>query len=179
MPKALVFLADGFEDIEAVAVIDVLRRAGINVKTLGLVGNIVTSARGVRVYADDRLIDFDNANDYDAIVLPGGAVGTENLGKHDKVLKIIDDFSKKGKLICAICAAPAILAKRGLLKDKRATIFPGMEKFLDKPRSEAVVIDGNIITSQGPGTAIAFGLKIVEMLMGSGVSSRVKQDLVA
>ncbi|HLC51128.1 MAG TPA: DJ-1 family glyoxalase III [archaeon] len=179
MPKALVFLADGFEDIEGVAVIDVLRRAGINVKTVGLVGNIVTSARGVRVYADERLIDFDKASEFDAIVLPGGAVGTENLGKHEKVLRVIDDFAKSGKLICAICAAPSILAKRGLLKEKRATIFPGMEKLLDKPRDEAVVVDGNIITSQGPGTAIAFGLKIVEMLMGPGISSRLKQDLVA
>lgn len=175
--KVLVTLADGFEEIEAFAVVDVLRRAGIEVIAAGVGGNIVTGAHKIRVNADARLLDIQPEN-FSGIVLPGGP-GTENLMRSERVLKIVDDFAKQGKLVAAICAAPLILARLGLLKERKATIYPGLEKELGKPRSEAVVVDGNIITSQGPGTAVAFALRIVEQLMGKPKALQIKQDIVA
>lgn len=179
MTKILVPLADGFEDIEAIAVIDVLRRAGVDVVTAGAIGNIVTSRSKVRVHVEERLIDLDDFSKYDGIVLPGGSMGVELLSKNERLLKLIENFAKNGKLVGAICAAPSILVKLGLLKDRRATIHPGMEKLLDKPRGDIVVADGNIITSQAPGTAIPFALKLVEYLLGKQTAARIKSEIVA
>ena len=176
--KILVPLVDGFEEIEVTAVVDILRRAGIEVITAGLGGNIVTGAHNIRLNSDARLMDI-NADSFSGIVLPGGSPGTENLMRSERVTMIVDDFSKQGKLVAAICAAPRILAKLGLLKERKATIYPGYEKELGKPRNDPVVADGNIITSQGPGTAVAFALKIVEQLMGKPKALQVKQDIVA
>lgn len=177
MGKILVPLAEGFEEIEAFAIVDVLRRAGLDVVVAGTPGNLVLGAHGVRVNTDARLIDVEESK-LDSIVLPGGP-GTDNLIRDERLLKMVDSFARKGKLVAAICAAPSILAKLGLLKDRKATIFPGMEKLLDRPRSDPVVVDGNIITSQGPGTAIAFSLKIVEHLLGKDKAVKLKQQLVA
>lgn len=179
MPKILVPLADGFEDIEAIAVIDILRRAGIEVVTAGAMGNIVTSRSKLRIHTDERLIDLDDFSKYDGVVLPGGSMGVEILSRNDRILRLVENFVKTGKLVGAICAAPSILAKLGLLKDRRATIHPGMEKLLDKPRGEPVVADGNVITSQAPGTAIAFALKLVEYLLGKQTAARLKSEVVA
>lgn len=176
MPKILIPIAEGFEEIEAFAVVDILRRAGVEAVTAGIPGNLITGAHKIRVNADVRLIDIETEK-FDGIVLPGGA-GYENLMRNERVLKITEDFAKKGKLVAAICAAPLILAKLGLLKDKKATIYPGFEKHLDRPRADAVVVDGNIITSQGPGTAIAFALKIVEQLCGREKALQTKQQIV-
>lgn len=176
--KILVPLVDGFEEIEMAAVVDILRRAGIEVTTAGLGGNIVTGAHNIRVSADARLMDI-NADAFSGIALPGGSPGTENLMRSERVLKITDDFAKQGKLVAAICAAPRILAKLGLLKERRATVYPGYEKELGKPRNDPVVADGNIITSQGPGTATVFALKIVEQLAGKPKALQIKQDIVA
>ena len=177
MVKVLIPIAEGFEDIETITVIDVLRRAGIEVETAGVNGNIITSMNGVRMHTDSRLIDMDKIT-HDGIVLPGGNPGYKNLGNSDRVKKVIDLFAKHGKVVAAICAAPAVLAEMGLLKDKRATIYPGMEKNLDMPRGEKVVVDGNFITSQGPGTAMEFSLKIVEHFMGKQKSDLLRQQLV-
>ncbi|TRZ54280.1 DJ-1/PfpI family protein [archaeon] len=176
--KILVPLVDGFEEIEVSAVVDILRRAGIEVTMAGIGGNIVTGAHGIRVNSDARMLDI-NADSFSGIVLPGGSPGTENLMRSERVTKIVDDFSKQGKLVAAICAAPRILAKLGLLKERKATIYPGYEKELGKPRNDPVVADGNIITSQGPGTAVAFALKIVEQLMGKPKMLQIKQNIVA
>jgi 4-methyl-5(b-hydroxyethyl)-thiazole monophosphate biosynthesis len=178
MPKVAVLIADGFEEIEALATVDILRRAGITVNTMGLTGNLVTSRSGVRLYADARLIDTD-ASGYDAIVLPGGSQSVDTIARHQSALRMIEDFAKRGKLVAAICAAPKILAQQGLLRDKRATVYPGMEKLLDRPRNDKVVVDGNIITSQGAGTAIDFALVIVEQLAGKAAAARVRQEIVA
>lgn len=177
MPRLLLLLADGFEETEAMTVVDVLRRAGIVVDMAGLTGNIVTGMTGVRVHADTRFVDVE-ADRYDGLVLPGGS-GVDTVMAHSTAMGVIDRFAKSGKFIGAICAAPKILVKLGALRDKRATIYPGYEKLLDRPRSDRVVVDGNIMTSQGPGTAMEFALRIVEQFSGKAVAARMKQQLVA
>ncbi len=177
MVKVLIPIAEGFEDIETLTVIDVLRRAGIEVETSGVNGNIITSMQGVRIHTDSRLVDVDKIT-HDGIVLPGGNPGYKNLMNSDRVKKIVDLFARNGKVVAAICAAPLMLAKMGLLKDKRATIYPGMEKELDMPRGEKVVVDGNFITSQGPGTAMEFSLRIVEHFVGKQKADLLRNQLV-
>ncbi len=178
MVKVLVPIAEGFEDIETATVIDVLRRAGIEVETAGLRGNIITSMNGVRVHTDSRLIDFDRLT-HDGIVLPGGDPGFKNLLKSDMVKKVVDLMAKNGKVVAAICGAPIVLAELGLLNGVRATIYPGMEKNLDMPRGDKVVVDKNFITSQGPGTAMEFALRIVEHFLGKQKASLLRKELVA
>lgn len=176
--RVMVTLADGFEDVEALAVVDLLRRAGISVDTVGVIGTVITSKSNVRMMVDKKIGDV-NANDYDVIVLPGGLQGVQNLSRSSKLIEMLKDFNEKGKLIAAICAAPSILAKIGLLDNKKATIFPGMERELPKPRAERVVIDGNIITSQAPGTAIEFALTLVGKLAGKNKADELKRQIVA
>ena len=170
----MVPLAEGFEEIEALTVVDVLRRAGIDVDTVGVVGSVISSAHGIRLMVDKRLSEVDQAN-YDAIILPGGNPGYINLGRSSQLIEMLKKFNSQNKLIGAICGAPSILAKEGFLDNKRATIFPGNEKILAYPRDKPVVIDGNIITSQGPGTAMEFALKIVEKLLGAEKVQKLKQ----
>lgn len=176
--KVLIPLVDGFEEIEAFAVVDILRRAGIEAVTAGVSGNIVTGAHNIRASTDARMLDIQ-PDGFSGIVLPGGSPGTENLMRSERIVRITDDFAKQGKLVAAICAAPRILAKLGHLKERKATVYPGYEKELGKPRNDPVVADGNIITSQGPGTAVPFALKIVEQLMGKPKALQIKQDIVA
>jgi 4-methyl-5(b-hydroxyethyl)-thiazole monophosphate biosynthesis len=173
----MVPLADGFEDIEALTVVDVLRRAGIKVDTVGIIGTVVTSRSNVRLMVDKKISDV-NDEEYDGIVLPGGKIGVENLGRSSRLLEILKRMNEKGKLIAAICAAPSLLAKIGLLDNKKATIYPGMEKELPRPRAERVVIDSNIITSQAAGTAMEFVLAIVEKLVGKAKAIELRKHLV-
>jgi len=177
MVKVLVPLAEGFEEIEATSVIDILRRAGVNVVTAGIPGSLVVGSRNLRVNADTKLSDID-PEDFDAIVLVGGYPGYVNLGKTQKVMNIITSFNEEKKLIAAICASPTILAKVGILEDRKATVYPGMEKELPYPRGDKVVVDEHIITSQGPGTAILFALKLIEVLVGKDKAKAVKKELV-
>lgn len=176
--KIMVPLAEGFEEVEALTVVDVLRRAGINVETVGVMGSVVSSAHGVRVMADKKLLEV-NADEYDGIVLPGGSPGYLNLGKSSKIIEILNRFDSAGKLIAAICGAPSVLAKAGILERKKATIHPGMEKELPHPRGEKVVVDGNVITSQAAGTAMDFALAIVEALQGRDKALQLRRQLVA
>ena len=175
--KLIVPFTDGFEEIEAFTIVDVLRRAGIEAVITGIPGNMITSAHGIRMIADERFVDI-NPEKFDGIVLPGGYPGYENLSKSNDLLKVIRDFNGKGKLVAAICGSPYVLAKAGILADKKATIYPGMEKFLDRPRPDKVVVDGNIITSQGPGTAIDFALAVVEYLLGKTKADKLRAELV-
>jgi 4-methyl-5(b-hydroxyethyl)-thiazole monophosphate biosynthesis len=177
MSKLLMVLADGFEETEALTTVDVLRRAGIGVDMAGLTGNIVSGMTGIRVHTDTRFIDLET-DKYDGLILPGGSA-VDTIMAHTTAMGVIDKFAKSGKFIGAICAAPKILVKLGALKDKRATIAPGLEKLLDRPRSDKVVVDGNIMTSQGPGTAMEFALRIVEQFSGKAMASKMKQQLVA
>ena len=175
--NVLVPLAEGFEEIEALATVDVLRRAGINTVTTGIPGTMVQGSRGIKVFADKRLEDI-NFDEFDVLVLPGGNPGYMNLEKSNTIMDAIRKFDENGKTIAAICMAPTLLAKAGVLEDRMATVYPGGERQLPKPREGKVVVDGHIITSQGPGTAIDFALKIVETLMGPEKSDDVIRLLV-
>lgn len=160
-----VFLADGFEEIEALAPVDILRRGGVEVKTVGIGGNKVSGSHKIPVFCD-LTEDGINLAEAEAIVLPGGMPGTVNLENSPAVKSAIEYAVKNGKLIGAICAAPSILGKAGLLRGKRATCFPGFEKYLDGALfcDLPAVRDGNIITSRGAGAALEFGFSLLGAL---------------
>lgn len=171
MKKIAAMLADGFEEVEAFAVIDLLRRADIEITMISIMENCnkVNGAHGIIVVADALIEDID-FNNYDGIFLPGGMPGTNNLDKCNELCDIINDFNNQGKLLTAICAAPKIYGRLGILKGKKATCFPGFERDLlgAEVLCEKVVEDGNIITSRGMGTAIDLGLKLVARLKSDG-----------
>ncbi|MFH1442317.1 MAG: DJ-1 family glyoxalase III [Candidatus Omnitrophota bacterium] len=175
--KALVILADGFEEIETVSCVDILRRAGIDVTMAGLKGLKVTGSRKIILLADKKLNKIKE--EFDACVLPGGSTGAENLSHSKKVKSIIEKMNQEGKLIAAICASPAVvLAPLGILDNKSATCFPGDQKYFNKNttyNNTPIVIDNNIITSQGPGTSLLFALTIVKKLCGKEISDKVKK----
>lgn len=168
--KALVPLAEGFEEIEAVSIIDVLRRAGIDVITAHVTGNPVTGSHGIPVTADRRL-DGVHAEDFDLIVLPGGMPGSENLRNDERVLALVRQIQSSGGLVAAICAAPTVLAAAGVLAGRQATCFPGCESELAGAiyNPKPVVVDGTIVTGRGAGCAIPFALEIVGLLKGKDV----------
>ena len=167
MVSAVVFLAPGFEEIETVTVVDVLRRCGVKVVIAGLEAYTIEGAHCMKI-ASDASIDDVAIKDFDAVICPGGNLGYVNLRKDPRVLAMIKEAFNSNKLVAAICAAPAVLSDAGILKNRNCTIYPGLEKELEKgggkPRKELVVEDGNIITSQGPATALLFALKVAERL---------------
>ncbi|MFZ7119638.1 MAG: DJ-1 family glyoxalase III [Eubacteriaceae bacterium] len=178
--KVYIHLAEGFEEIEALTVVDVLRRANIHIEMVSVLGTKeVVGAHDIKVVSD-VLFEEANYEDCDMIVFPGGMPGTLNLEKHKELIKIIKDFYSRDKWIAAICAAPKILGNLGLLKEKKATCYPGFEEELvgAKLSDENVVLDSNIITSRGPGTAITFSLKIVEVLLGKDISQDLMQKMI-
>ncbi|RZN39391.1 MAG: DJ-1/PfpI family protein [Methanophagales archaeon ANME-1-THS] len=177
---AVLLLATGFEEIEATSVVDVLRRAGVEVTIAGLQAGAIQGAHGIKVLPDTTLGEIEPKK-FDAVILPGGNPGYVNLGRDKRVLDAVKTAFELGKIVAAICAAPSVLAQAGILKGKRATIFPGMESALTgaKPLSERVVMDGNLVTSQGPGTALEFALTLVELLVGKQKAQEVKTGLVA
>jgi 4-methyl-5(b-hydroxyethyl)-thiazole monophosphate biosynthesis len=179
--KAIVILAEGFEEIEAITPIDVLRRAGIEVTVAGLSDIKVKGARGIVVEADKRLDEA--GRDFDVCVLPGGSVGAANLAASEKVKSMIRGMNQNNKIIAAICAAPnVVLAPMGLLKKRSVTGYPGLTENIGKEtlyKEESVVVDGNIITSRGPATALLFALTIVENLVGKETSDKVKKATLA
>ncbi len=176
--KVCIPLADGFEDIEALAVVDILRRAGISIDTVGVPGSVITSKSGVRLMVDKRVSQI-KADDYDGIILSGGGKNVDTLSRTSSVMEAVKRLDARGKLVAAICAAPTILVKAGVLDGRRATIFPGMERELPKPRADKIVVDGKIVTSQGAGTAVEFALKIVELLTNRNKAEKVRQEIVA
>ena len=180
MTRVLVPLAEGFEEIEAVTVVDLLRRAGVEVRTAALGALSVTGSHGITVQADMAL-DAARAFDFDMIVLPGGMPGADHLKKDARVTALLRQFSAAGRYTAAICAAPSVLAHAGLLEGRAATSFPG---FLDagsapgiRLRQDAVVIDGKVVTSRGAGTAMDFGLALVEVLEGAVIRREVESRL--
>jgi 4-methyl-5(b-hydroxyethyl)-thiazole monophosphate biosynthesis len=170
-------LADGFEEIEATTTIDILRRGGVNVTTAGLQGTIIRGARGVKLIADMKMDDV-NFDKFDGMILVGGDPGWRNLSMSKRIMDAVQKYHGSRKTLAAICAAPCILAKAGVLAEKRATVYPGMEREIPRPRSEKVIADGHVITSQGPGTAVDFALKIVELMSGKERASRVRKEIV-
>ncbi len=178
--KALVILADGFEEIEAVSCVDILRRAGVDVVLAGLNDIKAIGSRKLILLADKKLAEIKD--DFDACVLPGGSIGAENLSHSEIARSIIKKMYQDGKLIAAICASPAVvLAPLGILDNKSATCYPGMQEYFNKSttyKNSPVVIDENIITSQGPGTSLLFALTIVEKLCGKEISDKVKESAI-
>lgn len=180
MAKVLVPLAQGCEELEAVTVVDLLRRAGIEVITAGLDEQPVRASRGMVLVADMTLASA-LLQEYDMIVLPGGLPGADNLRDDDRIIERLRSMSAAGKYTAAICAAPKVLAHAGLLQGKRATSFPGALEtdsipdldYLERP----VVMDGNVITSRGPGTAMDFALALIELLAGKQRRDEVEAGL--
>ena len=172
------FLADGFEVIEAMSPLDMLRRAKIETVTVGVTGKNVTASCGVTVTADITIDEF-TFNNADAIILPGGMPGTLNLEENSVVQSAIDKADAEGKLICAICAAPSVLGHKGLLNGKEATCYPGFEDALEGASlsEKYVAVDGNIITARGAGVSVEFGLEIVKQLKGEAESQRVRKSI--
>ena len=177
--KVLVILADGFEEVEALSPVDVLRRSGaaVTVAALGYEAGTrsVRGAHDVHVVCDALLANVAGQA-FDAVVLPGGMPGAKNLHASALVTKVIQDTFGRGDLVCAICASPAyVLAPTGVLDGKKATCYPGCESVAPSVgfTGERVVRDGNVITSAGPGTALEFGLAVSEALFGSAVSGKI------
>ena len=178
--KVLIPLANGFEDIEAIAVIDVLRRGGVDVTTASIHDTTeVRSAHGVSLRADVLFVDAEKA-DYDALILPGGGEGTANLGRSESVRARLRRQHDEKRLLCAICAAPTVLVAAGVLDPEvHVTCYPTCRDGLDRPWASApVVADGNVITGQAPGSAILFALVVLQALVGEPVARKVAQGMV-
>jgi len=181
MPKVLVPLAQGCEELEAITVIDLLRRAEIEVITAGLDAQPVIASRGVRLIADTEL-DAVLDESFDLIVLPGGLPGADHLDEDPRIQALLKKQDQGKRKIAAICAAPKVLASAGLLENKTATAYPGTLESLQLPDTKisdsSVWIDGNIITSRGPGTAMDFALALIEQLCGVSTRDKVEAGLV-
>ena len=171
-------LADGFEEIEALTPLDILRRAGVNVKTVSIKDKTVTGAHNIPVTADAVVSELDSIDDMELLILPGGA-GHELLDASNAAHAMINHAHEKGLYIAAICAAPSILGKKMLLSGKRATCFPGYEKYLygAEVTDEKVVVDGKFITARGAGAAAEFGFKICELLKGAKTASELSSAM--
>lgn len=180
MAKVLVPLAQGCEELEAVTVIDLLRRAGIEVVTAGLRPGSVRASRGT-VLVPDRTLDEALQRDYDMVVLPGGLPGADHLNADPRILALLKRMASRGQYTAAICAAPKVLATAGLLMRRRATSFPGAlsdEQLEGVLYEEAPVVqDGTIVTSRGPGTAMDFALHLIELLAGKDKRDEVERAL--
>lgn len=181
MAKVLVPLAEGCEELEAVTIIDLLRRAGIEVVTAGLQPGIVKASRGTQLVPDATL-DAVLRDEFDMIVLPGGMPGAQHLREDPRIIALLKKMAEQGKYTAAICAAPTVLAEAGLLVGKRVTSYPGFLDKLDVPGmaylKDAVVKDGKILTSRGPGTAMDFALALIEALAGKARRDEVEAGLV-
>lgn len=180
MKRVNIYLAEGFEEIEAITVVDTLRRADVDARMVSITGKKeVKGSHGVTVNADELFEKADNAG-ADMIVLPGGMPGTRYLGEHKGLKEIIMGFAERNKPIAAICAAPSILGKMGLLDKKKAVCFPGFEEFLKGAvvGEDIVVQEGSFITSKGPGTAIYFALRLVEMLTDRETAEELREGMI-
>ena len=178
--KVYVHLATGFEEVEALTVVDVLRRGKIGVETVSVTGErTVIGAHDIPVMAD-LLIEDGDYDSCDMMVFPGGLPGTTNLADHEGLLRHLRDFMEAGKWLVAICAAPIIFGELGLLDGRKAVCYPGMERHLYGAdiQNTNVVVDGNYITSKGPATAMEFALKLVEVLAGENAAKEVAKGLL-
>ncbi len=180
MKTIFVFLATGFEEIEALTPVDVLRRAGLDVQTVSVMNEqTVAGAHGVPVVADKMFAEI-NPEDAEMILLPGGLPGATNLDEHAGLSELIMKFAEAGKPLAAICAAPLVLGNRGLLQGKKATCYPGFETYLSGAEYTAnlVEVDGNVITGKGPGAAMEFAFAIVEKYCGIAKVQELKQGMM-
>lgn len=179
MSTVYAFFADGFEEIEAFTAIDVLKRASLNVEMVSVTGEeVVTGAHDIPLICDSLFSQHD-FSDAQALVLPGGMPGAATLDEHEGLRKLILDFIKTGKPVAAICAAPMVLGKLGLLQGKKVTCYPSFEQYLQGAEctTEPAVMDGNVITGRGPGGAMDFSLLIVEALLGKEKVEELKEAM--
>ncbi len=179
--KILIPMADGFEEIEFVTVADILRRAGLDVVTAGLKEGLIVGSHKIKMMPDTTL-DRIRPEEFDAVVLPGGAPGFINLKNDERVLKVLQNMNKAGKYVCAICGAPSVLIRAGVLEGRKATVSPaGREEMKASTEyvDERVVADRKLITSQSPGTAMEFALKLVETFAGPEKMKEIKKQMLA
>ncbi len=182
MARVLVPLAEGCEELEAVTIIDLLRRAGIEVVSAGLQEGPVKASRGT-VLVPDMPLDQALQNEYDMVVLPGGMPGSDHLNNDARIQSLITSMARQQSWVAAICAAPKVLATAGVLDGRQATAYPGVLQAMQVPglaiqQESAVVCDDKVITSRGPGTAMDFALTLIESLSGQAKRDEVEQGLV-
>ncbi len=180
MKICYVFLAEGFEEVEALTVVDLLRRAQIKVETVSIADtDMVTGSHKISVKADTKIKNI-NLRQAGMLVLPGGMPGTKNLAECKALMDMLNEFNETNRRIAAICAAPSILGELGFLKEKEAVCYPGYEEKLlgAKVLKEEVVTDGNITTSRGMGTAISFGLELIKLIVSETEAGAMKNKIV-
>ncbi|MGN0400213.1 MAG: DJ-1 family glyoxalase III [Blautia sp.] len=180
MANVCVFFANGFEEVEGLTVVDLLRRAGEAVSMVSISDSLyVTGSHGIQIKADS-LFEQAECEKADLLVLPGGMPGTLHLGEHKGLCELLVKFNNEGKKVAAICAAPGVLGANGILKGRKATCYPGCEDKLKGAVlcTEEVVRDGNVTTSRGVGTAIAFGLELIAQLEGEVKAHQIKKSIV-
>lgn len=180
MAEVCVFLADGFEEIEGLTVVDLLRRAEISTVMVGIQGKReITGSHHIQVQAD-MLLEELNTEDTQLLVLPGGMPGTANLGSCQQLTDLLQKWNSQGKRIGAICAAPSVLGNLGILKGKKAVCYPGFEDKLlgAEVLMERVVTDQNVTTSRGMGTAIPFGLELISLLRGTETAEKIRNSII-
>lgn len=178
--KVYIFLADGFEDIEGLTVVDLMRRAGIEIETVSISDtDEITTSHGIRMKTD-RIFDGTDFSDADMLVLPGGMPGTKYLGEYQPLRNLLTDFYNKGGKVAAICAAPTVLASLGFLEGRNATAYPSCMDGLEgaKASLERVVVDGNVTTSRGLGTAVDFALSLIGQLLGEEKADEIAESVV-
>ncbi len=173
------FLGTGFEETEAIAPLDLLRRAGIEVKTVGLIGPVITGSHGIPVVADMEIGQLD-ISDAEMVILPGGLGGVASIRSCAKAMEAVKQVWEAGKFTAAICAGPTVLADLGIVDGRNATCYPGCEEGMGKAHmvAEAAVRDGKLITGTSAGCAVAFGLKLIEALKGEAEANRIADQIV-
>lgn len=179
--KAAIFLAKGYEEVEAVGIIDVLRRGGINLDIISIAGSeMVEGAHGISIRTDKTFYQVDY-NLYDMILLPGGMPGTRNLGAHEDLCKLIVDFHKQKKWLCAICAAPSVFGRLGILEGEHAVCYPGFEKELKGASiSEMdVCVSNHFITGKGPGVVLEFSYQVLEQIGLIDMAAQLRKGMIA
>ena len=175
------FCADGLEEVEALATLDVIRRAGLSVTTVGVSGETAEGPHKIKFFTDMTLQEFENkADKAEAVILPGGGVGTQTLYENKTVCEAVKKTAAEGGLVCAICAAPSVLGRLGLLQGRSAVCYPGFEKYLHGAdvSDKRVVTDGNFITAAGMGCAVRFGLAIVSALLGEEKAEQIAASIM-
>ncbi|MDO4519698.1 MAG: DJ-1/PfpI family protein [Eubacteriales bacterium] len=182
MKKTYVFLADGFEEIEGLTVVDLLRRAGVEVQTVSIKDTKeIQGSHGITLFADSVFAEC-NFDDAELLVLPGGMPGTKNLGAFEPLCELLKKFDAAGRKIAAICAAPSVFASLGILKGRKATSYPSFMEMIAENGADAVeesvVVDGHVITSRGMGTAIDFSLTLIEQLIDTEKKEQIAASIV-
>lgn len=176
--KAMVLLANGFEELEGITQIDFLRRAGVEVTSVSITEDKRVTGRSMIVVEADEILSKINTQEYDIVILPGGLKGMENLRDDERVRELLVSYNEEKKWIASICAAPSVPGGLGILKGKNCICYPGFEDRLQGSRivNEKVVQDGHIITSKGPGTSLDFALKLIEVLCGADKASEIAKE---